>query len=252
MHSQQCCWLLRLVDSLGSLDGRSGDWGVARWYSNPRSTGTDSTFSLFPTLPNCVQRCKFKCRLAVRVTKTQNDRMSVQEPHEHPDAPGAEHSGMDASLYYRFRMPDSKLPVVVPIVNIDSENYMLRGISPAPEQRPRSFSLSGYTSNSKSQQEKDIDIDMLVLPDSTDTDVVPNSTYCARAISFHSLLCSCRMSCCCMCGILCSPDCHTCFHKLCVGFAANYACKKNADKPATLATYSTEKVSRIFWSKLYT
>lgn len=176
----------------------------------------------------------------MRVIKTQNDRMSVQEPHEHPDANGAEHSGMDcSSLYYHFRMSDTKLPVAIPVVNIDTENYMLRGISPAPEQRPRSFSLSGFSNNSKNQQQ-DKDLDMLVLHDSTNTDVVPNSaSYCARAVSFHTLLCSCRMSCCCMCGILCSPDCHTCFHKVCIGFATNYACKKSTDKPAT---YTSEKV----------
>lgn len=166
--------------------------------------------------------------------------MSVPESYEHPDATGADQSGMDGSLYCRFRLPDSKLPVAVSIVNIDSENYMLRGISPAPEQRRRSFSLSGFNNTSKSQLEKDLD---MLLHDTTNTDVVPNATSCcARAVSFHTLLCSCRMSCCCMCGILCSPDCHTCFHKLCIGFAANYACKKNSDKlpPVTL---HHEKVS---------
>lgn len=62
------------------------------------------------------------------------------------------------------------------------------------------------------------------------------TTSCARTMSFHALFCSCHMSCCCMCGSLCSPDCHACFHSLCVRFAANYVCQRNSDvlQPVTL------------------
>lgn len=68
------------------------------------------------------------------------------------------------------------------------------------------------------------------------TNTTGTSTSCARTLSFHELLCTCHMSCCCMCGSLCSPDCHACFHSLCVRFAANYVCQRKSDvlPPATL------------------
>uniref|UniRef100_A0A1Y1KG67 Phosphatidylinositol 3-kinase regulatory subunit alpha n=1 Tax=Photinus pyralis TaxID=7054 RepID=A0A1Y1KG67_PHOPY len=167
--------------------------------------------------------------------------MSFQEACEPQDASASEQAGMD-SLYCRFRVPDAKLSVPVAVVNIDAENYMMRGISPGPESRPRSFSLTGY--NVTKPQSQDVDLDKFVvretsssLAPATDADA---SSYCARTLSFHSLLCSCQMSCCCMCGSLCSPDCHACFHKICVRFATNYVCQKN-NEVLTAATLDQDK-----------
>lgn len=180
------------------------------------------------------------------------------------------------------------------VVNIDSENYMLRGIgitsgSAAESPRGRSYSFtnganktptatgntntSNYHATSKkvAGDDRTVDMDMFCLRETASslpsgatvvTDVlslspvggagagpivagsvaavaagsITASTSCARTLSFHSLLCTCYMSCCCMCGSLCSPDCHACFHSLCVRYAANYFCQRNQEvlPPATL------------------
>lgn len=131
---------------------------------------------------------------------------------------------------------------------VDSENYMLRGISPGPEPRPRSSSLTGYNVN-KSQQ-SDVDFDnMLVLRENVRCLALPagadvidvSSTTCARVMSFHSFFCTCNISCCCMCDYLSSPDCDACFHKLCVRFATN-VCQKNTEAPPPV-TLDNDKVS---------
>lgn len=158
------------------------------------------------------------------------------------------------------------LSVNLPVVNIDSENYMLRGVGLGESSRGRSYSFTNganktpSTSNNyhaataavnvlsskKVADERPVDMDMFcvretasslgnVADGSAASPVIASST-CARTLSFHALLCTCYMSCCCMCGSLCSPDCHACFHSLCVRFAANYVCQRNNEilPPATL------------------
>lgn len=160
----------------------------------------------------------------------------------------------------------------VPVVNIDSENYMLRGVGmDSPRSRSYSFNQQQqqviFKENNKQQQQQIVDMDMFYLRETgsslaghgTDNNVssmsvsstMPDNsviigncvsipagvtTSCARTMSFHALFCSCRMSCCCMCGSVCSPDCHSCFHSLCIRFAANYVCQRNSDvlQPITL------------------
>lgn len=167
-------------------------------------------------------------------------------------AGGADKSGK-YGVYYHFLVSDAKLRVV----NIDSENYMLRGIGEKQTLASGSMSLSGggagtvpcYDAARTQERDNAENLDMLFLRDlatsleaTTDSD---NSSYCARICSFHNLFCSCELSCCCMCGIQCSPDCHACFHKCCVKFSNNHACKKNPESlpPATL---NYDKVSNIF------
>lgn len=182
----------------------------------------------------------------MHVALKENDMMSFQEVHEPKDASCTEQTSMD-NFYCRFRVPDAKLSAPVAVVNIDAENYMMRGVSPGPESRPRSFSLTGF--NVTKPQPQDVDLDRFVLRE-TSSSLAPAadadaSSYCARTLSFHGLLCSCQMSCCCMCGSLCSADCHACFHKICVRFATNYVCQKNNELLST-ATLSQEKVSHFF------
>ncbi|KAJ1530683.1 hypothetical protein ONE63_005550 [Megalurothrips usitatus] len=38
---------------------------------------------------------------------------------------------------------------------------------------------------------------------------------CARTLSLHGMLCTCRLTCCCLCVSLSSPDCHACLHNVC-------------------------------------
>lgn len=169
--------------------------------------------------------------------------MSFQEVREPQDTTCTEQTGMD-SLYCRFRVSDAKLSAPVAVVNIDAENYMMRGISPGPEPRPRSFSLTGY--NAAKPQPQDVDLDRFVVRE-TSSSLAPAadadaSSYCARTWSFHALLCSCQLSCCCMCGSLCSPDCHACFHKVCVRFSTGYSCQESNEVLPTI-TLDQDKVS---------
>lgn len=130
---------------------------------------------------------------------------------------------------------------------VDSENYMLRGISPGPEPRTRSSSLTGCNGNKPPQT--DVDLDMLYLRETvrclatTEAGIGPDvsATTCARVMSFHALFCTCNMSCCCMCGSVCSPDCHACFHKLCARITTT-VCQKNGEPLPRLAV-DTDKVS---------
>lgn len=130
---------------------------------------------------------------------------------------------------------------------VDSENYMLRGISPGPEPRTRSSSLTGYSASKPPQS--DVDLDMLCLRETvrclatTEAGIGPDvsATTCARVMSFHTLFCTCNMSCCCMCGSLCSPDCHACFHKLCARITTT-VCQKNTEHLPRLAV-DNDKVS---------
>lgn len=133
---------------------------------------------------------------------------------------------------------------------VDSENYMLRGISPGPEQRDRSSSLTGYNGSKPSQT--DVDLDMLYLRETmrclatTEAGIEPDvsATSCARVMSFHTFFCTCNMSCCCMCGSLCSTDCLACFHKVCASFTTS-VCQKNGEPPLPRLAVDNEKVRKF-------
>lgn len=191
--------------------------------------------------------------------------MNVQE------AAGNEQTGTDG-MYCRFRVSDVKMSATVPVVNIDSENYMLRGISPVPEQRSCSSYCPTSAFNLAKTQTPDMDLnmnmDMFVLRETgsslattssdantnanagngTAADEVLSTGSCARILSFHSMICTCCVSCCCMCGSLCSPDCYACFHTLCTRFAANYSCQNDTNSANTISpvTLDSEKVSFSF------
>lgn len=132
---------------------------------------------------------------------------------------------------------------------VDSENYMLRGISPGPESRTRSSSLTG--NNASKSPQADVDLDMLCLSETmkclttteTEAGISPDvsTTTCARVMSLHTLFCTCNISCCCMCGSLCSPDCHACYHKLCARITTT-ACHKNGE-PLPKFAVDNDKVS---------
>jgi hypothetical protein len=148
---------------------------------------------------------------------------------------------------------DLKMPPTVPVppvLNIDSENYMLH-VSKSSDTRPRSFSFTNgatktSTINSNRQLMKQhhankspLDLDMFCVRETVNSlaaavlasapivqqsrsqspSLAPSTGFdlqgCARPLSFHSLMCSCNLTCCCMCASLCSPDCHACFHSIC-------------------------------------
>lgn len=195
----------------------------------------------------------------------------------------------DMSLYCRLRgetTTSTKSPTIAAssnpglsstlpsLVTVDSENYMLRGISPSPDKQSRnaamdildqldhpvlatstldiSFSGSAESSADSASSTDDSagaiginganDITITsassssVLTSSSvdDDDIAESSSYCARTLSFHALLCTCRVSCCCMCGSFCSPDCHVCFHKVCRWYANGYECVKSQGQAQTV------------------
>lgn len=192
------------------------------------------------------ERVFFVCTLPIY-------KMSNQET---PDLQDAAASGTQVVHTIRSIITKSKLDNNKTVGFVDSENYMLRGISPGPESRDRSSSLTGYNGSSKPSSQTDVDLDMLYLREtmrcfattttsSTEAGIEPDvsSTSCARVMSFHTLFCTCNMSCCCMCGSLCSTDCRACFHKVCASFTTT-VCQKNGE-PLPKLTVDNEKVSSL-------
>lgn len=64
---------------------------------------------------------------------------------------------------------------------------------------------------------------------------------CARTISFHTLLCFCKLTCCCMCDVFCHSECRVCLNGVCVESVSSYPCKKSRIL-APIKTYSVDKV----------
>lgn len=151
-------------------------------------------------------------------------------------------------------------------LNVDSENYMLRrGGSEASRSRQHGCSIGPVTTPCESNIPLDCDMFYLreslntttsnttlntkrsLLPDaslSNQNDVLNSG--CARTLSFHTLLCTCYISCCCMCTSFCSADCHSCFHSLCVRYAASHACLRTTDDSQQGPTQDCDKVSENF------
>ncbi|KAL1130108.1 hypothetical protein AAG570_013047 [Ranatra chinensis] len=113
-------------------------------------------------------------------------------------------------------------PIPPVVLKIDSENYMVSG-SAGP--RPRSYSFtngvsrpadSSYhrqhaeTANSLARSLHTFSPLVAKPPSPTDVVVSTPAGNCARTLSFHGVLCFCRLSCCCVCDSLCPPDCHAC------------------------------------------
>lgn len=143
-------------------------------------------------------------------------------------------------MYHR-RAADTKFSTLLPV---DAENYMLKGINrPAPKAETASPIASA---NMATASKKIRGTDVFWGWGSSEDGVEP----CARIISFHSLLCSCEMSCCCNCGSLCSPDCHTCFHYSCLRFFPDYPCQKDNDvlPPVTLDYDKVSLFSNSFYN----
>lgn len=130
------------------------------------------------------------------------------------------------------------------ILPVDAENYMLRGIG-----RPANktvVSAEGATSDGEMNHQGATatanTIQNFKIRDKEafwgwgTTTSEDGGECCARILSFHNLLCSCEMSCCCKCGTLCSADCHACFHNYCLRYFPHYMCQKDTDSlpPVTL------------------
>lgn len=150
---------------------------------------------------------------------------------------------------YDSKMPPTLAPATV--LNVDADNYMLRGSM--EQTRPRSFSFTNGSSSGQDSvdnrqhagSKNPLDLDMFCVRETVSSlaaVLVPESSPpaapgCARTLSYHTLLCSCHLSCCCMCDSLCPPDCHACLHAVCVRFANNHVCQRNTEllPPVTLA-----------------
>lgn len=99
------------------------------------------------------------------------------------------------------------------VVNVDAENYMLRGVGKSDAEQLDMFVIRerNHQPGDRITYYEDVSFGL-----------------CGRFFSFHSLLCSCEMTCCCMCGSFCPSDCHACFHKICTKRSSNL-CQKNPD-----------------------
>lgn len=57
----------------------------------------------------------------------------------------------------------------------------------------------------------------------------PATLGCARTLSFHSFLCTCQLSCCCMCDSLFPPDCDACLMGVCIHLTTTHLCQRTID-----------------------
>ncbi|XKL65503.1 hypothetical protein PGB90_008923 [Kerria lacca] len=74
---------------------------------------------------------------------------------------------------------------------------------------------------------------------------MPVGSYnCARTVSFHALLCSCKLTCCCMCDFFYPSDCHACLNGVCSQFVLNYPCVKS-NILAPIKNFCIDKVSIV-------
>lgn len=108
--------------------------------------------------------------------------MNVQEQRECSDL---ENSGVGGKPVRRY------------VVNVDAENYMLRGVGRSDGELDMFLVREGAASSLGSAQD------------------FQHSEHCGRLLSFHPFLCNCDATCCCLCGSLCPLDCHACFHNFC-------------------------------------
>ncbi|RZC32023.1 hypothetical protein BDFB_000061 [Asbolus verrucosus] len=162
--------------------------------------------------------------------------MSVSE-RDSQEASATGDSG-SSKMYRRLMVPDCKHSALLPLVNIDKENYMLRGVSRpgSSEVDLDSFMVCEINSTLSA-------LNAMAGPKQEAAGASDDGTgFCARIVSFHPLMCSCEMSCCCMCGSFCSSDCFACFHEMCARFAAKHVCLKNEEAPPT-TTLDHDKVS---------
>ncbi|KAF6216721.1 hypothetical protein GE061_001068 [Apolygus lucorum] len=81
---------------------------------------------------------------------------------------------------------------------------------------------AGAKSSGQNQWAKTSFSPAVVKPPSPSHILGPVTHSCARTLSFHSLLCSCRISCCCSCDSLCPPECDACIQATCVKFTGTY------------------------------
>lgn len=99
-------------------------------------------------------------------------------------------------------------------VKVDAKNYILRNVQP----KQLHFNDDG---------------------------ILKKEVNCARTISYHTLLCNCQLSCCCMCGNFCFIDCHSCFHILCSHYSILNGCQKAIDHPTSLQDANKNEKVRI-------
>lgn len=157
---------------------------------------------------------------------------------------------------------DSKLTPLnlPPNLNVDPQNYMFRsGRENENCGRPRSFSFSDgavpsdlnyplkqdLATKQQSASTNPLDFNKFCVTETvnslspletTDMVIVPYPTEeldsmtgdvlgCARTLSFHSFLCTCTLSCCCMCDSLFPPDCGACSLGVCVHLTMTQICQ---------------------------
>lgn len=168
--------------------------------------------------------------------------------------------------FYDSKLTPLNLP---PNLNVDPQNYVFRSGRESRESencgRPRSFSFSDGTVSSdlnyplkqdlatKQQSAstnpldfnnfcvtetvnslkplETTDIDMVIVPYPTEEfdSMTGDILGCARTISFHSFLCTCTLTCCCMCDSLFPPDCDACLLGVCVHLTTTHLCQRTID-----------------------
>lgn len=174
------------------------------------------------------------------------------------------------NLNINLHQKSYKSKISLPInLNVDPQNYMFRSSRDTTEESnieiTRSYSLSDGAArsdgNQASTQERSpryqssasnpidldsyfanrFDIDNAALPPEPAENVHPTNLKstllgCARTISYHAYLCTCKKSCCCMCDTLFPPDCNACLKGVCVHTSSPHMCMQNFNVFPTVTT----------------
>lgn len=163
---------------------------------------------------------------------------------------------------------ESKISLPINL-NVDPQNYMLRSSRDTTEERnigrARSYSFSDGAASSNGNQgsiqkrssryqssvsnpidldsyfANRFDIDHAALPpepaeNDEPKNLKPALVGCARAVSYHAFLCTCKKSCCCMCDTLFPPEFNGSLQRLCIHTSSPHMCKQVFDFFPTIAS----------------
>jgi len=217
-------------------------------------------------LMNELLLCRAMLRAGSNKTSAEPNILATGALPVHDPSTTANLDVLSASKCYDPKMPTTLVPPLL----IDADNYMLR------EARPRSLSHGALQRPARTHtqsQSSPLDLDMFCvresvnslagavpkLADSSDkvcekrvadepqpplpaSQVTSSEPSCARTLSLHSMLCTCRLTCCCVCVSLCSLDCSSCLHNVCARFSSGTPCRRNPDISSP-PTFSVNKVS---------
>lgn len=123
------------------------------------------------------------------------------------------------SIYTAGMQQDKNLDNVNEIVNLDKNNTNTKNYNSKLINKSENVKVDAKNYILRNVQQKQL----------IDDGIYKKEVNCARTISYHKLLCSCQLSCCCMCGNFCFTDCQSCYQILCSHYSVLNGCQKTVE-----------------------